>query len=93
MINLNDGSNAWLRLPVPPLFELRDGPVIELVFWAPLPQRWIHAVSMPFQRQLPAGHVSVSQGELKWVQDNMRSRGWRMIIECVRALENRDRVG
>lgn len=74
-------------LPAPPLFMSSLGPVVELVFWSDTVSRWMHAVSAPFWRELPEGHVQVTVGDLVWLKGVMDRRGGMGLAACVRELE------
>lgn len=76
-----------IELPVPPLFVTSVGPVIELVFWSQLVERWIHAVSEAFERELPQGHVQVTYGDLTWIRLVADRKGLQGLRECVSDLE------
>lgn len=74
-------------LPIPPLFQTSVGPVVELVFWSPPAERWIHAVSEHFERQLPEGHVQVTVGDLTWLRGVVGRTGLAGLMECISDLE------
>ena len=85
-VNLTSSQYSEIELPVPILFTTSVGPVIELVFWSPVVERWIHGVSAPFARELPAGHVQVAAGDMAWLQYAARGTA-DGLRECVRELE------
>lgn len=76
-----------VTFPVPPMFEQSQGPVMELVFWADLVERWIHGVSQHFAQGLPQGHVQVSIGDLEWVGQCAAQGGRDGLIHVVQQLE------
>jgi hypothetical protein len=76
-----------LELPVPPLFESTQGPVMEIVFWSGNVDRWVHAVSAHFARQLPEGHVQVTVGDLAWIDQVVSRWGLEGLRGCVEDLE------
>lgn len=76
-----------LDLPVPPMFETSQGPVLEVVFWSQAVERWVHGVSAYFERELPEGHVQVTVGDLAWVQHVTERAGVEGLRECVYDLE------
>ena len=55
------------ELPVPPLYVGKHGPVVELVFWSERLSRWVHGVSIHFERELPADHIQVTLGDMAWI--------------------------
>jgi hypothetical protein len=81
-----------VEFPVPPLFETSMGPVLELVFWAELVQRWVHGVSQHFDQQLPEGHVQVAVGDLEWVRQCAEVGGRDGLAHVVQQLEASQRV-
>lgn len=89
-INLSSAESEHtcvIALPVPPLFDTSEGPVIEIVFWSHAVSRWIHEVSCYFERALPSGHVQVTVGDLEWIRRVVDRVGERGLIECVVDLE------
>jgi hypothetical protein len=76
-----------LELPVPPLFESTQGPVMEIVFWSDNVERWVHAVSAHFVRELPDGHVQVTIGDLAWIDQVVSRWGFEGLRGCVEDLE------
>jgi len=83
------GSNyaSEIELPVPELFRTGLGPILEVVFWSKLTNRWIHGVSDYFVRDLPEGHVQVTMGDLAWVRQVVSRAGTVGLIECIEDLE------
>jgi len=87
-VNLSEsGGVAQIELPCPPLFETSGGPVIELVFYSSLCERWCHLVSAPVERTLPPGHVQVSLGDLAWIKHAERVFGPGAVRACALELE------
>jgi len=81
------GQSQEIDLPAPPLFQTSVGPVVELVFWSLLVERWMHAVSEHFERELPLGHVQVTYGDLTWIRRVAARSGIEGLRECVSDLE------
>ena len=81
------GDVFEIDLPVPPLFESSQGPVIEVVFWSHLAERWVHGVSFHFERTLPPGHVQLALGDLVWLRRVVDRDGVNGLRECVHDLE------
>jgi hypothetical protein len=81
------GHDHETELPSGALFVTSEGPVVELVFWSEVTQRWIHAVESHFSRELPAGHVQVALGDLAWLTRIVRRLGEAGIHQCVVDLE------
>jgi len=76
-----------IELPVPPMFVSSEGPVLEVVFWSKIVGRWIHGVSLPFERSLPSGRVQVSLADMEWIKNAVAELGDQGLRECVRDLE------
>lgn len=76
-----------LQLPIPPMFETRQGPVLELVFWSTYAERWIHAVSQHFQQPLPSGHIQVALGDMQWIRCHAQQGGRDGFAWAVHQLE------
>ena len=73
-------------LPVGPLYVGQYGPVAEIVFWSERVGCWIHGVASHFERDLPAGHVQVTLGDLWWLDSMVRAHGPAGLDEAVRDL-------
>jgi len=76
-----------VTFPVPPMFDISTGPVMEVVFWSDLVARWIHGVSYHFDQGLPDGHVQVAVGDLEWVGQCADIGGRDGLIHVVQQLE------
>ncbi len=81
------GADFWVELPVPPLFDTTEGVVSELVFWSHAVERWVHAVSQHFERELPPGHVQVTVGDLAWLRGVAARKGQVGLRACIADLE------
>lgn len=87
-VNLTSpGHDFELELPVPALFETSVGSVVELVFWSAVAERWVHAVSEHFARELPGGHVQVTLGDMTWLRRIVDRAGVMGLRVCVAELE------
>jgi hypothetical protein len=80
-----------VQFPVPPIFDSSQGPVMEVVFWAGLVQRWIHGVSQHFDQGLPEGHIQVAVGDLEWVGQCAAQGGRDGLIHVIQQLEGHQR--
>jgi hypothetical protein len=69
------------------MFSTSQGPVVELVFWSQAVDRWIHGVAAYFERELPAGHVQVTIGDLAWIQHVVSVSGIDGLRMCIDELE------
>lgn len=81
------GHDFEVDLPTRVMFATSVGPVVELVLWSELVNKWIHAVQDPFARDLPAGHIQVTVGDLAWLRQVVARRGPDALAECVDDLE------
>jgi hypothetical protein len=88
-VNLTSSAEytGQIALPVPPLFETTQGPVVELVFWSQNIHRWVHIVSAFFQRDLPAGHVQMTAGDIAWLSAVVARAGEAGLRQCLSELE------
>jgi len=79
-----------LDLPSPPLFTTKLGPVLEIVFWSELVDRWIHGVSSYFERPLPVDHIQITVGELNWLSKMRKIHGDAVFTKYIEDKEMAD---
>lgn len=89
-VNLSEPGNLHITdFPVPPLYQSQvdEYPVNEVLFWSQNLERWVHLVSASFVRDLPAGHVQASSGDLAWIEQVVARSGLEGLRYCVAELE------
>ena len=90
-VNLTvEGQAQVLDFPVPALLAGPAGstmPTMEVVFWSDAVNRWVHIVSAYFVRDLPAGHVQATVGDLAWIEQVVARSGIEGLRHCIADLE------
>ena len=83
-VNLTSGTEHFFdQWPVPPLWEA----TVEVVFYSVVVGAWVHIVSEPFRRDLPADRVQCTPGDLIWVGIVKSRAGVEGLLDCVAELQ------